>query len=69
MDWQTESSAKCDGTVCQLLFRDGMGTYMDSGEYFLHDDGFWYRIAPPTRITATVVRWRPHPMTDIGIDE
>jgi len=61
MDWQPIREAKPDGTVCQLRFRDPLGSYEMDGGCFLHDDGEWYKIEPPTQIRAKPTHFRPLP--------
>ncbi|WP_301336090.1 hypothetical protein [Paracoccus aminovorans] len=39
--------------------RDSLGAYDVPGKYFLHDDGHWYRIDPPTQIKGMVAKWQP----------
>lgn len=57
-DWLPLTQAHVDGTICDLLFRDPLGSYESSG-CFLHDDGHWYKIDPPTMIAKVPVAWRP----------
>lgn len=57
-DWRPISTAQADGTRCFLRFRDSLGAYEPDFECFLHDDGYWYRIDPPTRIAAKPSHWR-----------
>lgn len=37
-----------------LRLRDRLGTYDVKGKYFLHDDGAWYKVEPPTRVIPHV---------------
>ena len=55
--WAPIATARVDGAVCDLRFRDPLGAYEVSG-CFLHDDGNWYRIEPPTLITKQPTHWR-----------
>jgi hypothetical protein len=59
LGWRPMSEAKADGTVCDIRFRDNLGSYELSG-CFLHDDGEWYLIEPPTLINKKPVSWRPN---------
>ncbi len=47
------------GTVVRLRFADALGTYGgNSGDrYYLHDDGAFYLIDPPTRVEAVIAEW------------
>lgn len=51
-DWIPVQRAIVDGSQCALRFHDVMGAYEIYGPCFLHDDGFWYVIDPPTQIRA-----------------
>ena len=58
-EWKPVSDARADGTLCSLLFWDAFGPYEGKGPFFLHDDGHWYRVDPPTRVAqGKVSRWR-----------
>ena len=57
-DWQDISTAPRDGTRCNLKFRDAAGSYEGKGVYFLHDEGKWIRIDPPTLVKARPTHWR-----------
>lgn len=58
--WRPMCEAKPDGTVCELLFCDLVGSYdADPRRYFLDHDGSWYRIDPPGRVCSTPMNWRP----------
>jgi hypothetical protein len=57
-DWAPISQGLPDvGTVVRLKFRDALGVYSGAGRYFLHDDGEFYLIDPPTRVAATAAYW------------
>lgn len=57
--WRHPSEAIVDGTQCELMLLDSLGPYFAHGTYFLHDDGYWYRIEDPMRLERKVYRWRP----------
>jgi hypothetical protein len=58
--WRPMSEAKPDGTVCDLLFCDLVGSYdADPRRYFLDTGGNWYRIDPPGKVFNTPINWRP----------
>jgi hypothetical protein len=58
--WRAMGEANPDGTVCELLFSDLVGTFeADAFRYFLGDDGCWFRIDPPGRVFNTPMNWRP----------
>lgn len=57
-EWQPASSAKPDGTICNIRCRDVLGVYDVLGSFFLHDDGEWYGIDPPSIVGATVAQWK-----------
>ena len=58
--WLSLDKATPDGTVSELRFKDALGFYETDGEYFLHFDGYWYRIDPPTRLNTEIIySWRP----------
>ena len=58
--WRPMKDAKADGTVCELLFSDLVGSYdADSRRYFLDADGEWYCTDPPQRIYSRPTNWRP----------
>lgn len=61
MNWQPIETAPRDGTLCALRFRDRLGPYEVHDAHFFHDDGFWYRVEPPTRIELRPVAWMPLP--------
>ncbi|MFU0504027.1 hypothetical protein [Pseudaminobacter sp. NGMCC 1.201702] len=58
--WRPMAEAAPDGTVCELLFNDMVGSF-DAGpnRYFLDLDGDWYRIDPPERVYTAPMNWRP----------
>lgn len=58
-EWQPVSTAKPDGTLCKLRFRDALGSYESDGPFFLHDDGDWYRVDPPTKIVKKATYFLP----------
>lgn len=60
-DWQPIASAPRDGTLCEIRFRDAVGTYEATGAHFLHEDGYWYRVDPPVKILRKPAAWRPVP--------
>jgi hypothetical protein len=58
--WRPMCEPKPDGTVCELLFCDLVGSFdADSARYFLDFDGCWYRIDPAERVFGTPMNWRP----------
>lgn len=57
--WEPVINARPDGTQCALRFRDRLGTFDLPGPHFLHDDGFWYLIDPPTKITNEPTHFKP----------
>ena len=58
--WRPMRDAKPDGTICELLFSDLVGSF-DDGEqrYFLDLSGEWYGIDPPERVFRPATNWRP----------
>jgi len=48
-EWIPLYMARVDGRQCMLRYRDVMG-YYEIGPCFLHDDGYWYLIDPPTQL-------------------
>ncbi|TIU80482.1 MAG: hypothetical protein E5W13_03105 [Mesorhizobium sp.] len=50
-----------DGLICELLFNDMVGDYNSPGyQYFLDNDGHWYRLDPPSVIyESPPMNWRP----------
>jgi hypothetical protein len=49
--WRPMSKAKPDGTVCEPLFCDLVGSYdADPRRYFLDHGGNWCRIDPPEKV-------------------
>jgi hypothetical protein len=58
-DWIPVREAKVDGAKCELRFRDPLGSYEVEGPFFLHDDGHWYRIEPPMKLTSNPTHFRP----------
>ena len=58
--WRPIRQAKPDGTVCELLFNDMVGSFdADAYRYFLEHDGRWYRIDPPGLCFLSPMNWRP----------
>jgi len=57
-DWTPAREAKVDGAQCALRFRDSLGSYDVEGPFFFHDDGHWYRIDPPTKLTTDPTHFR-----------
>lgn len=58
--WRPMHEAKEDGLICNLLFDDMAGHHSpEDMKYFLHADGYWYRIDPPERIWRKPMNWRP----------
>lgn len=58
--WRPLSTARADGTICELRFNDMMGDYPVDHQYFLDSDGHWYRINPPDiAISPRPIEWRP----------
>lgn len=58
--WRSLSSAKADGTICELRFNDMAGDFPVDHHYFLDSDGEWYRISPPEKVSwPRPIEWRP----------
>jgi hypothetical protein len=57
-EWIPVEHAKVDGAQCALRFRDRFGSYDIAGPFFLHDDGHWYRIDPPTKVNNEPTHFR-----------
>ena len=58
--WRPMCDARPDGTVCELLFCDLVGSFdADHRRYFLDPDGRWYQVDPPELVCATPMNWRP----------
>ncbi len=58
--WRPMCDAKPDGTVCELLFCNLVGSFdADHRRYFLDLDGRWYQVDPPERVNAVPMNWRP----------
>lgn len=58
MAWQSTKSPPEVGRLVELLCGDALGSYEVPGMHFLHDDGRWYLVDPPTLIEARVIGWR-----------
>jgi len=61
MEWQPIETAPKDGTICHLRLRDPLGSFEITQEYFLHDDGMWYRVEPPLQLSVRPTHWRRAP--------
>jgi hypothetical protein len=59
MNWLPISSAKVDGTVSRIRYKDALGHYAVPFDCFLHDDGCWYRIEPPMQLSGKPTHWIP----------
>ncbi len=59
--WRPMRDARPDGTICDLLFNDMVGSYDADGarHYFLDASGKWFCIDPPERVFHSVMNWRP----------
>ena len=58
--WRPMKDAKPDGTICELLFSDMVGSFdAGRGRYFLDASGDWFCIDPPERVHRPVTSWRP----------
>ncbi|AOF91985.1 hypothetical protein [Sinorhizobium sp. RAC02] len=61
--WRPMKEAKPDGTICELLFSDLVGSFdADQRRYFLDASGDWFCIDPPERISRIITKvtnWRP----------
>jgi hypothetical protein len=58
--WRPMKDARPDGTLCELLFQDMVGSYdADDTQYFITASGDWYRLNPPTRVFNRTMNWRP----------
>lgn len=63
--WRPMTEPVPEGQVCELLFSD-METSRDR-RYFLHEDGYWYRIDLPEQVNRArgwawgrvPMNWRP----------
>jgi hypothetical protein len=58
-DWMPIETAPRDGTLCALMLRDRLGTFELDEPHFLHDDGLWYRVEPPTQLSMRPTHWKP----------
>lgn len=58
-DWNSIKTAKADGTVSRIRYRDALGYYAVPFDVFLHDDGDWYRIDPPLKMSGSPTHWMP----------
>ncbi|MEW9837301.1 hypothetical protein [Mesorhizobium marinum] len=48
--WRQLSEATPDGSICEMRRSDMTGlTELGRARFFLHDDGHWYRIDPPSQ--------------------
>ncbi|MCP8894280.1 hypothetical protein KYK29_05010 [Shinella daejeonensis] len=57
--WRPMKDAKADGTICELLFSDMVGSFdTDPRRYFLDASGKWFRIDPPGPIYKAPTSWR-----------
>lgn len=60
MEWtRTREAMPKVGLVVRLKCGDALGTYDVPGRHYLHDDGRFYLIDPPTRVEANVTHWVP----------
>jgi len=59
--WRPMNEARADGTICELLFSDMVGSFdaEQRRHYFLGVAGDWYSIDPPERVCRPVTSWRP----------
>ena len=61
--WRPMKEARPDGTICELLFSDMVGSFdADQRRYFLDASGDWYSLDPPqcfSRLTTRITNWRP----------
>lgn len=58
-EWREVAEAVADGTVCHVQVRGRGICYQLEGEFFKHDDGFWYRIDPAAKLDFPVTHFRP----------
>jgi hypothetical protein len=68
-DWLPVVAAAVDGRMCRLRFRDGLGTWESPGPFFLHSDGLWYLVDPPTQVRAHVTHFKPYAEGELIDDE
>lgn len=66
MDWLPISTAKPDGTISRIRYRDPLGYYSVPFDCFLHDDGRWYRIEPPLQMSGNPTHWMPVNSPGVG---
>ena len=58
--WRPMRDAKADGTLCELLFYDMVGSFeADASHYFVTAAGDWYCVSPPAKIFKQPMNWRP----------
>jgi len=59
--WRPMVEAKVDGTICELLFSDLVGSFdaEQRRHFFLDASGDWFCVDPPERVNRTVTSWRP----------
>ncbi|WP_368933513.1 hypothetical protein [Brevundimonas naejangsanensis] len=58
MTWTPTSQALPEiGLVVRIKCGDGLGSYDVPGRHFLHEDGQFYGIEPPTVVVAKVTHW------------
>ena len=62
--WRPMKEARPDGTICELLFSDMVGSFDADRRrhYFLDASGDWFCIDPPmqlSRLVTNITSWRP----------
>ena len=58
--WRPMQDAQPDGTICELLFSDMVGSFdADQRRYFLDASGTWFCIDPPGKVFSAITNWRP----------
>ena len=58
MTWTPTRQAMPEiGLVVRIKCGDALGSYDVPGRHYLHDDGQFYAIEPPTLVKAKVTHW------------
>lgn len=55
--WQPMDLAPENGELVWLKHRDSLGTYEVRRDHFLHSDGEWYLVDPPTKLAKKPIAW------------
>ena len=58
--WRPMRDARPDGTICDLLFNDMVGSYDAEGihYHFLDASGTWFYFDPPHQVRSPIMNWR-----------